>query len=336
MIVVGAVVGGLLTLVLCPLVINGLARWAVLDTPVGRSSHSQPTLRGGGLAPAIGAVVGAVVASPSTPRVLLVVGATALAFGAIGLVDDLAGLPAGPRLLGQLAVAAVVVVPLASGVASGVVVVPLALVAGLWLVAYVNAFNFMDGINGISAAQVITAGVAWAIAGAWQDEPVVIAGGLVVAAAALAFLPFNFPSAKVFLGDVGSYFLGGWLAAMAVVVLGRGLTLEAAVAPLLVYVCDTGSTLARRVARRVDLMEAHREHTYQQLVAGGWSHARTTGFVTVVIAVSSSLGVVTLADRVALRMVADVALVLLMAAYLLSPRWQRHRSGVVAGHMVQQ
>src|SRR5207244_9022591 len=80
----------------------------------------------------------------------------------------------------------------------------------IWVVAYTNAFNFMDGINGISAAQVIVAGGYFGIVGTQRHVPLLAAGGFVAAGAAAAFLPFNFPKATVFLGDVGSYFLGAW------------------------------------------------------------------------------------------------------------------------------
>lgn len=321
MIAVGAVVAFVATLVLCPVVIEWLRRRDMVDNPVERSSHSVPTLRGGGLAPAVGAVLGATIAAASSSSSLLTVVGTALAFGALGLADDLTSVSAHLRLVLQLLLAAGAVVLLAPDLPDGVTLAILAPLAWIWLVAYVNAFNFMDGINGISAAQVIVAGGAWAAVGAWQDTPVVTAGGLTIALAALAFLPFNFPNARVFLGDVGSYFLGGWLAVMVVLAISEGLTPEAALAPLLLYVCDTGITLARRIARRESFMEPHREHTYQRLVVGGWSHARTTGFVGVVIAMCSALGAATLLST-PVRVGADVALAVVMVAYLTAPQWQ--------------
>src|SRR5690606_15026464 len=106
-------------------------------------------------------------------------------------------------------VAAVGAFPLVDGLQPGAAGVALAGAAAVWIVAYVNAFNFMDGINGISVAQAAVAGTAWALVGWWQDLPLVTAAGSIVAAAAVAFAPFNFPRARVFLGDAGSYFLGG-------------------------------------------------------------------------------------------------------------------------------
>jgi len=72
----------------------------------------------------------------------------------------------------------------------------------VWLVAYVNAFNFMDGINEHLRRSDCVAGTVWLVIGQTQDVPILAAGGVVIAAAALAFMPFNFPKAQVFLGDV--------------------------------------------------------------------------------------------------------------------------------------
>lgn len=329
MIVLGAVLGALVTMSLCPPVIRALGRRAILDVPGERSSHSQPTLRGGGLAPALGAGVGAALASASSSGWLLIVPAIAFSFGALGLADDVASLPARWRLLMQIVLATAAAVAVAPKMTSGLVMIAAVVLAALWLVAFVNAFNFMDGINGISAAQTAVAGVAWSAVGAWQHEPILTAGGLVVAGAALGFLPFNFPTARVFLGDVGSYFFGAWLAVMVLVALERGITPEMAVAPVLLYLCDTGLTLLRRLSRRAAWMEPHREHTYQRLLDGGWTHARTTVTVATIIGVSALLGAGTLLDSVAIRAAADVALALLMVGYLMLPRWQNKQRSPV-------
>lgn len=328
MIGVGTLVAAVVTVALLPLLIRELRRRAVMDAPEQRSSHEIPTPRGGGLAPAIGAAAGLLVAVGTSESTLLTVVAVAAAFGALGFVDDVSSLSAGRRLIVQIAVAAVSVFPLVSDVADGLTLVLLVAVGWLWLVAFVNAFNFMDGINGISATQVVVAGTAWGLVGFWKDETVLTSGGLIVAAAAVAFLPFNFPQARVFLGDVGSYFFGGWLAALALVALGRQATLEMALAPVLLYVCDTGVTLVTRFMRGGRWSEAHREHVYQRLVIGGWSHSRTTAYVGAVIAVSSLLGTLTMLGNLAARITADAALILLMLGYLGSPAWQARRTGV--------
>ena len=308
-----------LTFLLTPPLIRELRRRAVIDAPSERSSHVTPTPRGGGLAPAFASIVGFVVAVGFSSPWLLAIAAVASAFGALGLIDDLYSLAAVRRLVVQVVVAGAAVILLVADTESTLDVVLVAPFLWLWLIAFVNAFNFMDGINGISAAQVIIAGTAWGIVGVWKDERDLVAAGLVVAAAAVAFLPFNFPHARVFLGDVGSYFFGGWLAAVAFAALSRSATFEMAFAPLLLYVCDTALTLGRRVMRGVSWTEAHREHVYQRLVIGGWSHARTTGYVTLLLTISCALGAGTMAGDVAVRVVADVALAIVMLVYVTTP-----------------
>ena len=317
-----------LTFALCPVVLSGLRRWEVLDVPGARSSHARPVPRGGGLAPAVGASV-ALALAPSVPAQLragLLAGAGL--FAVIGFLEDVVGIPALRRLALQV-VAAVVMVPflawsLDGRGAPGPVLVAAALAAAaLWLVAYVNAFNFMDGINGISVAQVVVAGATWYVVGRVEDVPGLLVPASIAVGAALAFAPFNFPGARMFLGDVGSYFLGAWLAALALYALGTGISPEAVLAPLSVYLVDTGTTLIRRFRRRETLHLPHRDHTYQRLVRLGWSHTRTTLFVAAVMAVTSALGGLALTESLALRVAGDVLIALCLVGYLTAPRLLR-------------
>ena len=319
MIWLGLLVAASLTLVLTPPLIRELRRRAIIDTPLERSSHVTPTPRGGGLAPAIATIVGLVVAVGFSKPWLLAIAAIASAFGALGFVDDVRALSAGHRPAVQVVVAAVAVIPLLADSENRLNVVIAAPFVWLWLIAFVNAFNFMDGINGISTAQVVIAGTAWGVVGLWKDERDLVAGGLIVAAAALAFLPFNFPHARVFLGDVGSYFFGGWLAALAFASLSRSATFEMALAPLSLYAGDTALTLARRVMRGVRWTQAHREHVYQRLVIAGWSHARTTGYVSVLVTMSCLLGAATMSGDTAVRVGADVAVAMIVLIYVCTP-----------------
>lgn len=297
--------------------ITWLEARSVIDVPGARSSHARPTLRGGGLAPTAGAGLGAILLALHDPRVALGVAATAMAFGLLGFTEDVRGVPTLVRLAVQASVAAAATVPLLF-LADEPPMLALIGLGVLWLVAYVNAFNFMDGINGISAAQSIVAGGAWGVIGWWKDEPVLAGLGLVIAAAALGFLPFNFPHARVFLGDVGSYFLGAWLAATAVVGLQAGIPPEAVLAPLALYVADTGLTLVRRAVRGEPILEPHRSHVYQRLVQAGWTHTRTTLVVGTMMSASAGLGALSTVDG--LRVVADASLVAVLVFYLALPR----------------
>jgi len=144
------------------------------------------------------------------------------------------------------------------------------------MVYVINAFNFMDGINGISSTHGALFALVLAVELLHLGER---DGGILAIAlvgAVLAFLPYNFPKAQVFLGDVGSYFIGGLLAALAVHSLAVGAS------PLLIasvfgyYMVDTATTIVGRIRQRANIFEAHRDHVYQLLVRSGRSHTTST------------------------------------------------------------
>ena len=138
---------------------------------------------------------------------------------------------------------------------------------------YVNAFNFMDGINGISAMSAAVAGGWYAWLGLDTSTPSLVVLGLALAGAAIGFLPWNLPRARVFLGDVGSYGVGMLIAGLAVMAMASGGSILEAVAPLVVYIADTAWALLKRIWRGDSWHQAHREHVYQRLVDAGWPHA---------------------------------------------------------------
>ena len=256
-----------------------------------RSSHTVPTPRGGGVPIAVGLVVAAALIHSAVAVTFAVAVA---AFAAVGFADDLRGLTAGRRLLlqgaGSAAVAAALVSQLALPPAA---LIAATLVAAVWVMGFVNAFNFMDGVNGISAAHALIGGAAYACLGTWRPDVFLTAAGAAVAAGALAFLPWNAVRARVFLGDVGSYGLGAALAVLAACAVMRGIPVEAVLGPLALYLADTAWTLQRRVRARERWSEAHRTHIYQQLCDVGWSHQR----VTVVTAARNGLALPARARR---------------------------------------
>ena len=167
-----------LTLAISPAVLVGLRRFGVLDIPTHRSSHVEPTPRGGGVAVGIGAASALVTATsvPSRPATGMLVAACGL--GLVGLLDDLVDVPALWRLMCQFAPAAVASIWLVpSSSRPAIVHIGLVCLVTLWLVSYVNAFNFMDGINGISVAQTVVAGGAWAVVAEVRDIPMLGTAG---------------------------------------------------------------------------------------------------------------------------------------------------------------
>ncbi len=266
-----------------------LRRWAtrrqLLDLPNERSLHSRPMPLGGGLAivvvagvgMAVCAAVGVVGVSPE----LVAVGSGAVLVAAVSWLDDLRGLPVVVRLVAHAAAAVAFLAvarwpaacPLAGAALGTVAGVLLALV---WIVGLTNAYNFMDGIDGIAGSQAVVAGLGWVVL-TWGSAGVETWLGLLLAAASLGFLAHNWPPAKIFMGDVGSAFLGFGFATMAV--LGARRDPRLALAGVLLvwpFVFDTSFTFLRRLRKGENVFQAHRSHLYQRLVLAGWGHRAVT------------------------------------------------------------
>jgi UDP-N-acetylmuramyl pentapeptide phosphotransferase/UDP-N-acetylglucosamine-1-phosphate transferase len=249
------------TLAALPLVVL-VARWRkIVDIPNERSSHVEPIHRGGGLA-CLAGVVASLVAGylhggvPVEWKAIVVV--IVLAF--VGFLDDVGDLPAVPRLVAQLA---------AGGFAGWYIGrSPLWLLAGvLVLAATVNAVNFMDGIDGITGLTVAVWCIFAILLARSHHATQLLPIGAVTLGAAVGFLPANLPKARLFLGDVGSYFFGGLIGLGLLIGWHEQVPLVALAAPLSVYLTDTGFTLIRRALHRMPLLAAHREHVYQRLVS---------------------------------------------------------------------
>ncbi len=262
-----------------------LRRRAILDTPNHRSSHSVPTPRGGGLAvtPVLLLAWLGIGLAHGDGVSLAVVLAAALALGALSWVDDLRNLSAGVRLGGQfVAVAAGLAAFPADALVFQGLLPPLLdrILAGLAWLWFVNLFNFMDGIDGISGVQMAAIGLGGllSVAVGAGGVPALGLSAAALAGAGLGFLLLNWHPAKIFLGDVGSVpvgYLSGWLLfALA----AAGLWLPALILPAY-YLADATLTLLRRAARGERVWRAHREHFYQRAVAAGRSHAQVSGAI---------------------------------------------------------
>ena len=143
----------------------------------------------------------------------------------------------------------------------------------LYLVGTMNAYNFMDGSNGMAGAQGLFAGLMLAWLGAEAGQAGFALASLLLAGVCLGFLPWNLPRAKTFMGDAGSVPLGLLLAALCLVAAGLGLLpLPAVLLVLAVFLVDAGLTLARRLIGGERWYTAHRQHLYQKLIDRGWTH----------------------------------------------------------------
>ncbi len=315
-----------ITFALTPAVIFVLRRLRVFDVPTERSSHVERTPRGGGLAVAIGAVTGVVIAG--TAGVVESWSITTLLvctsfFALVGLVDDVRTLDVKPRLACQLGCALIFVAPwfyTNAPIANPGVALALGFLAVVWVMGFLNAFNFMDGINGISGLHAVLAGGTFFLIGQVQDHRLVGICGAAVAAAAAGFLPYNFPRSRVFLGDVGSYFLGTWLAVTALIALIWATPIEAVAGSFVVYLADTSFTLYDRVRRGEDWRRSHHDHIYQRLIERRWSHVRTALCVLAFSSVCAALGLVSLTSSLGARILADAMMVPVVGLYLCLPR----------------
>ncbi|MGD8149471.1 UDP-phosphate glycosyltransferase [Ornithinimicrobium sp. Y1694] len=251
------------TCLLAPLVLMLLRRFQVVDVPNHRSSHHRPTLRGGGLAVLGGVLLVALVTDllPYAVSVPWVAVAGCVLLSALGLSADLTDIGPLSRFVGQALIGAAVGSLLGDWLT--------ALIGAIAVPVLVNAVNFMDGINGITALTM----AAWGLVVATGSTSGAALLAALTVGGALGFLPWNVPQARMFLGDSGSYLFGG-LAAMALLLeQSAGAHPALVLAPLVPYLADTGFTLLRRARRGGRLTEAHREHLYQRLSRrSGWGH----------------------------------------------------------------
>jgi UDP-N-acetylmuramyl pentapeptide phosphotransferase/UDP-N-acetylglucosamine-1-phosphate transferase len=266
-------------------------RLGILDVPNERSSHVAPTARGGGIGIVIATVAGVALASPSQRLVPLLIIGTSIAI--VGLIDDVKDLSPAVRLPLQTAAATALTIAYGSVNTveffrtwriAAIVAVPATIV---WIVAVTNAYNFMDGIDGIAGAQTIVAASVWFVIEQRRGDAVLAVLALCLGASALGFLLHNWPPASLFMGDVGSAFLGMTFAALAI--LDRRPTAPAvAFIVIFPFLFDTAYTLLRRARRGERVWKAHRSHLYQRLVIAGWSHRAATLLYLAVAAIDGA------------------------------------------------
>ncbi len=234
-----------------------------MDHPNERSLHATPTPRIGGLGIMAGVLVATVWLADG---VLLPVVLGAFALAALSVLDDVRGLPVRVRFLAHFVAAAGCL--LALGLTGWALLA--GTLAGVWMT---NLYNFMDGSDGLAGGMASIGFGALALA-AWQgDAPGLAVFCASISAAALAFLRFNFPPARVFMGDAGSIPLGFLAATLGI--LGAQQNVWPGLFPLLVFspfIVDASVTLARRALRGEKVWQAHRSHYYQRVVLLGASH----------------------------------------------------------------
>ncbi len=303
----------LLGLPLNRLAVRIVRRRGILDDPNWRSSHDRPVPRGAGLGMILALVPGVPAGAwllsggeLGTAGALL---AAALITAGAGLWDDVKGVRPAPKFALQLAAAGLAVVvlgPLKEVVLPGLGRVPLSAASVpltlFWLTGFSNAFNFMDGIDGIAALHAGVAALFLTGAAALSGSPAPGLFLLPLAGAALSFLGVNWHPAKAFMGDAGSLPLGFLLAAGAVAgARWSGVPFVTSFLCLGPFLFDTVYTLGRRILRGENILSAHRSHLYQRLAAAGLGHARVAAIYGGWTVLTGGLGLLYLLQSPGLR-----------------------------------
>ncbi len=260
----------------------------IIDRPNQRSSHVRPLPRSGGVSIVLTFLLGMVFVAVQSDIQLInrqymwgfVV--SALLIAGISLIDDIYNKSAQFKLLTHFIAVAIVL-------GSGIVVDHLALpglgyielglwgyvVSFFWILGMTNAVNFMDGIDGLVAGCAAIASLFFMAISYYQGSSFVYVTCYTLLAGALGFLFLNFHPAKIFLGDVGSAFIGFTFATLAIIAARYDASHTSfLVMPLLMFniIYDTIFTLIRRATKGENLLEAHRDHLYQLLVRSGFNH----------------------------------------------------------------
>ncbi len=265
-----------LSAALCGLWIVLARRRGWVDQPGERRSHNVATPRGGGVAIAL-ACATTIIFWPNLIDHDLMIDAwinekssvliSLAAICLLGLIDDLRALPAPVKLIGQALALLPMVLSVPVQPAFGSLTLAVSSIIALSLV---NIWNFMDGINGIAATQAILVLTATVLGFSTGPATSVY---ILISAALAGFLPFNFPSAKLFLGDSGSLLVG---AAIAAQMLRSGIDVDVLSWSLVAcsaFLIDATATLVWRIWHGQNPLRAHREHLYQWAVRCGYSHS---------------------------------------------------------------
>ena len=276
-----------LSAVLTRVVLRLASRHGLLDVPNERSSHTAPTARGGGIAIVIASAIALLllgIRGAVEPALIVALLGGGLAVAIAGFIDDRRRLSAKTRLLVHLLAALVALVTLGGlpAIEIGNHLVRFGwggyLLGTLAIVWVLNLFNFMDGIDGIAAAEALfMVGAGTLLSSVSATGITASYGAIVFGAACLGFLIWNWAPARIFMGDVGSGYLGYVIAVLAIAsARDNPATLLSWLILGGVFFCDATVTLVRRLLRRDRVYEAHRSHAYQRLARRWQSHSRVT------------------------------------------------------------
>lgn len=283
-----AIAAGLVSVLLTPAARSLAIRWGAMDMPDERRVHETPMPRFGGLAIAAGVLAVAWIArllpGPAAaldPRPLLGLTCAAVPILALGMADDRWSVSPWVKLAVQACAALTLGLfgygvpmltnPFGPPIELGALNLPLTL---LWVLVVTNAINLIDGLDGLASGVVILASAAlWTVARLHSDFYVMFFAALLVGACA-GFLRWNFPPAKVFMGDTGSQFLGLTLSAVSLLENRKGTAVVTLLLPLValgVPLADSAIAFARRLLKRQHVFRGDTGHVHHQLLQAGLS-----------------------------------------------------------------
>jgi UDP-N-acetylmuramyl pentapeptide phosphotransferase/UDP-N-acetylglucosamine-1-phosphate transferase len=253
----------------------------ILDHPNERSSHSIPMPQGGGLAIVILVLITSIWAANQIEweRSFIYIALGAI-LAMVGWRDDLFSLSPNYRFIVQGIVAIlsilemgyfkVVRIPLLGQFDLGAIGI---VITFFWIIGLINAYNFMDGIDGMAGGVAVVAGLGWMILSANVHNPFVFWVALSISATSLGFLAHNWPPAKIFMGDVASTFLGYSFAVLPLLASSQsGDALAVGTLLMWIVIMDTFVTFLRRLVKGENVFSGHRSHLFQQLIIGGYKH----------------------------------------------------------------
>ena len=274
-----------------------IRRWVVrdqlLDHPNDRSMHSTPIPRGGGLAIVLVVLAAAILSANETDlthSLIYIVCGAVIAW--MGWWDDIKSLSHKVRFAVQSIVAIIsimgmgyfksVTIPLIGELQLGAVGI---VITFFWIVGLTNAYNFMDGIDGMAGGVGLAAGLGWMslsyASGHWGNS-FAFWIALSITAGCLGFLGHNWPPAKIFMGDVASTFLGYSFAVLSLLSADKGGdALMLGTLLMWVFIMDAGLTFIRRLIKGEKVFSAHRSHLFQRLVIGGYTHSTVSSLYVV-------------------------------------------------------
>lgn len=253
-----------------------------IDTPNERSSHRVSVPRSGGIPIALISLAAVFFFGEITDIRVLAYMAGAVIVVVLGIFDDLSPLSSNKKFL---ATSLIALIPLFFGLRFPGIspfldnAVLLNLLSFAWIFGMMNAFNFMDGIDGLIGGCSIIFSMFVAVLAYCLGDMFVLSMSLVILSSCAAFLRFNFSPASIFLGDTGSMFLGYTFSVFSIMLAvraGGGGMFYAFSLVFAVIIFDSMFTFFKRAAEKKNVTAAHREHLYQRLVRSGFSHRQVS------------------------------------------------------------